>query len=162
MRIRFGKLVDKKEYLKLQKEAFPEVHTKWDSEFFVEKIKKKEIFVLEEKGVYAGHICFGKHLFNPPFAGSVFVEEFAVKQEFRGKGFGTALMEKLVNYCKQNKIAAIHLGTGDTKNNKAIPYYEKQGFKKVGWLEDIDPNSGYDHSQFFYAVMVKDWKRPQI
>ncbi len=160
MRIRLGKQTDKKEYLKTQKEAFPSTNCKRESKFFDEKIKKKEIFVLEEKGEYAGHIGFGKQLFNPPFAGSVFIEEFAVKQKFRGKGVGTALMAKLAQFCKSKKIPAIHLGTGDMKHNKAIKFYEKQGFKKVGWLEDIDPNSEYDHPQFFYAVMVKDWKKP--
>jgi len=160
MRVRNGKPTDKKEYLKTQKEAFPTIDTKRDSKFFDEKINNKEIFVLEEKGEYAGHICFGKHLLNPPFAGSIFIEELAVKQKFRGKGFGTSLMEKLVEFCKIKRIPAIHLGTGDMDNNKAIKYYEKQGFKKVGWLEDIDPNSEYDHPQFFYAIMVKDWKNP--
>jgi len=160
MRIRNGNPTDKREYLKTQKEAFPTIDTKRDSKFFDEKIKNKEIFVLEEKGECAGHICFGKHLLNPPFAGSIFIEELAVKQKFRGKGFGTALMEKLIEFCKSKKIPAIHLGTGDETGNKAIKYYEKQGFKKVGWLEDIDPNSEYDHPQFFYAIMVKDWKKP--
>ena len=157
--IRIGKLNDKKEYLKLQKEAFPKIDSKRDSKFFEEKIKKKEIFVLEEKNEYAGHICFGKSLYNPPFAGSVFIEEFAVKRKFRGRGFGKKLIEKLVGFCKKNKILAIHLGTNDMKNNKAIKYYEKQGFKKVGWLKDIEPNSEYDRPQLFYAVMVKNWKK---
>lgn len=160
MKIRNGKPTDKKEYLKTQKKAFPTIDIKRDSKFFDEKIKNKEIFVLEEKGEYAGHICFGNHLLNPPFVGSIFIEELAVKQKFRGKGSGTALMEKLVEFCKSKKIPVIHLGTGDMENNKAIKYYEKQGFKKVGWLEDIDPNSEYDHPQFFYAIMVKDWKKP--
>ena len=160
MNIRLGKPTDKKEYLITQKEAFPTIDSKRDAKFFDEKIKKKEIFVLEERGTYAGHLCFGTHLFNPPFAGSVFVEELAVKKTFRGKGFGTALIEKLVQFCKNKKIAAIYLGTGDIKNSTAIPYYKKQGFKKVGWLEDIDLDSEYDYSQFFYAIMVKDWKKP--
>ena len=160
MRIRNGKPTDKKEYLKTQKEAFPTIDTKRDSKFFDEKVKEKEIFVLEEKGEYAGHICFGKHLLNPPFAGSIFIEELAIKQKFRRKGFGTTLMGKMVEFCKTKKIPAIHLGTGDMENNKAIKYYEKKGFKKVGWLEDIDPNSEYDYPMFFYAIMVKDWKKP--
>ena len=121
---------------------------------------KREIFVLEEKGEYVGHVCFGKHILSPPFAGSIFIEEFAIRQKFRGKGFGAELMERLVKFCRSKKIPAIHLGTGDTKDNKAIKYYEKQGFRKVGWLEDIDPDSEYGHTQFFYAVMVKDWKKP--
>ena len=160
MRIRNGKSIDKKKYLKTQKDAFPTINTKRDSKFFDEKIKKKEIFVLEEKGEYAGHICFGIYFLNPPFAGSIFIEELAVKQKFCGKGFGTKLMEKLVEFCKSKKIPVMHLGTGDVKNNNAIKYYEKQGFKKVGWLKDIDPNSEYDHPQLFYAIMVQDWKKP--
>ncbi|MBW6442671.1 GNAT family N-acetyltransferase [Patescibacteria group bacterium] len=159
MKIRNGKLTDKKEYLKTQKEAFPNINTKRDSKFFEEKIKNKEIFVLEEKGEYAGHICFGKHLLNPPFVGSIFIEELAVKEKFRGKGFGTKLMEKLVKFCKSKKIPTIHLGTGDTGNSKVMRYYEKQGFKKVGWLKDINPNSEYNRPQFFYAIMIKDWKK---
>jgi len=159
MKLRFGKPTDKKEYLKTQKGAFPNIDSKRDSKLFDEKMKKKEIFVLEEKGEYAGHICFGKHLFNPPFAGSVFVEELAVKPKFRGAGFGTLLMEKLVGFCKNQKISAIYVGTGDMKNNKAVKYYEKQGFKKVGWLEDIAPDSEYKYPQFFYAILVKNWKK---
>jgi len=160
MEIRYGKSTDKKEYSITQKEAFPTINSKRDFKFFDEKIKKKEIFVLEEKREYIGHICFGKHILNPPFAGSIFIEDLAIKQRFRGKGFGTALIEKLVEFCKTKKILTIHLGTGDMKNNKAIKYYEKQGFKKVGWLEDINPHSEYDHPQFFYAVMVGNWKKP--
>jgi ribosomal protein S18 acetylase RimI-like enzyme len=159
MNVRTGKPTDKKEYLKTQMEAFPNIDSNRDSKFFEEKVKNNEIFVLEEKGNYVGHICFGTHKFNPPFAESVFIEEFAVKQKFRGNGFGTCLMEKLVAYCKKNKIQAIHLGTGDTDDNKTIKYYEKQGFKKVGWLEDIDPHSEYTHPQFFYAILVKDWTK---
>jgi len=130
-----------------------------DAKFFDEKIKNKEIFILKNENQYTGHICFGKHILNPPFVGSVFIEELAVKKKFRKKGFGTALMERLVKFCKDNKIQSIHLGTGE-EPNKAIKYYEKMGFKKVGWLKDIDPNSEYDHLQIFYAVMIKNWKNP--
>lgn len=155
MVIRVGKAKDKKSYLEVQKEAFPNLNSGRDSKFFDEKVREKEIFILEEKGKYVGHICFGKHILNPPFTNSVFIEEFAIKQKFRGQNFGVELMEKLVKFCKEKKIPVICLGT---ENNKMIKYYKKQGFKKVGWLKDIDPNSEYDHPQFFYAIMVKDWK----
>ena len=159
MTIRFGKQTDKKEYLRTQKEAFPTIDSQRDSRFFNEKVRKKEILVEEENGKYCGHLCFGKHIFNPPFAGSVFIEEFVVKRKFLGKGYGTALMEKLVHFCKNKKISAIYLGTGDDDNNPSIKYYEKQGFTKVGWLKDINPNSEYDHPQFFYAIRVKNWEK---
>ncbi len=159
MNIRLGKKSDKKNYLKIQKETFPKIDIKRDSKFFDEKIKEKEIFVLEDGKYYIGHICFGKHLFNPPFAGSVFIEELVVKEEFRGKGYGTALINKLIAYCKKKKIMEIVLGTGDFSGNKVIKWYKKMGFKKVGkhWgLED--ENSEYDYGQIFYAIKVKDWR----
>ena len=159
MIIRNGKKTDKRVYLKIQKEAFPNSDTIRGSKFFDEKIKKKEVFIVEEKSEYVGHICFGKHIFNPPFAGSVFIEEFAVKKKFRGNGLGTKLLKHLVEFCKTKKISTIHLGTEDANNNKIIKYYEKQGFKKVGWLKDIAPNTEYTHPQLFYAIMVKDWKK---
>src|SRR3989344_5650920 len=156
MKIRKATHKDKKEYLKTQKEAFPTINSKRDARFFDEKIKKNEIFVAEDKNEYAGHICFGMHKYNPPFAGSVFIEELAVKSKFQGKGIGTMLMKKLVHRCKKNKIQAIYLGTAE--DNKAARYYEKQGFRKAGWLEDVNPNAEYDHPQVFYAARVKDWK----
>lgn len=159
MKIRKGKSTDKRDYLKTQKEAFPTVNIKRDSKFFDEKIKKKEIFVLKEKNEYAGHICFGKYLVNPPFAGSVFIEELAVKQKFRGKGFGIALIENLVKFCKNKEILVIYLGTSDKKDKKVIKFYEKQGFKKVGWLKDIVPNPEYNYPQLFYAINIKNWKK---
>src|SRR3989304_6433269 len=151
MKIRIGKATDRKEYLRTQKEAFPSIDSRRDSRLFDEKIRKKEIFVAEENGAYAGHICFGAHANNPPFPGSVFIEEFAVKEEFRGKGLGTSLLQRLVEHCKQNKVTAILLGTGDTANSRAVKYYENQGFKKIGWLKDINPNPEYDHPQLFYG-----------
>ena len=157
--ILFGTKRDKKNYLDLQKEAFPRANIKRSSRFFDEKVEKKEIFVIKKGNKYLGHLCFGKYLFNPPFARSVFIEELAIKKEFRFHGFGTLLMEKLIKYCQKNKIPSIHLGTNDVSGNKAIKYYERHGFRKVGWLEDIDSNSEYKNPQLIFAIMVKEWKK---
>jgi ribosomal protein S18 acetylase RimI-like enzyme len=159
MKIRKATRKDKKQYMKTQKEAFPTIDSKRDSKFFDEKIKKKEIFILEVDKEYAGHICFGWHKYNPPFAGSIFIEEFAIKKKFRGRGLGIKLMEQIVKFCKKKKIAEIILGTGDFRGNKAIKFYEKQGFKKVGWLKDLPGKSEYDYNEYFYAIKVKDWKK---
>ena len=157
MKIRFGHPSDKKDYLKTQKEAFSNFDPRIEPKFFDQKVEKKEIFVLEEKGEYAGHICFGNYSFSPPFTGSVFVEELAVRKKFRGNGFGTALIKRVVRYCKKNNIEMIHISTGDFENNKAVEYYKKQGFEKVGFLNDLEPNR-YDYNQIFYAVKIKNWK----
>ncbi|MBT4174185.1 GNAT family N-acetyltransferase [archaeon] len=154
MKIRYGKKTDKKEYLKTQKEAFPNLDVKRDTKFFLEKVKNKEIFIVEEKGEYVGHSCFQKYLYDPPFAVSVFGQEMAVKKKFRGNGYGSALRKRLIQYCKKNKIPVIYNATGDYKGNKAIKFHKKHGFKVVGKLKEVDPNSEYKYGQIFMALQV--------
>ncbi len=155
MKVRFGNKEDKKEFLRTQKEAFPNLDVKQQTKYFDEKIKNKEIFIAEENKEYLGHHCFGKHLLNPPFVGGVFGEELAVRKKFRGVGIGTKLVDELIKYCKKNKIKMFYLGTGDFKGNKAISYYKKLGFEKVGYINDINPDSKYDYGQIIMAKVVK-------
>jgi len=98
MKVRFGNKEDKKEFLRTQKEAFPNLDVKQQTKYFDEKIKNKEIFIAEENKEYLGHHCFGKHLLNPPFVGGVFGEELAVRKKFRGVGIGTKLVDELIKY----------------------------------------------------------------
>lgn len=145
----------KKEFLKTQKEAFPNLNFKNQSKYFDLKLKNKEILTIDEKRQYAGHLCFGHHLMNPPFAKSVFIEELAIKKEFQGKGFGKLLVKQLEKYCKSKKIPMIYTATGDYKNNKSIKFYKKLGFKKIGKLKDINPKSEYKYGQIFFGKMIK-------
>ncbi|MEJ2267724.1 MAG: GNAT family N-acetyltransferase [Nanoarchaeota archaeon] len=154
MKIRQAKLKDEKEFLKTQKEAFPNLDLKKQSKYFKEKIKNKEIFIAEENGKYAGHHSFGKYMLNPPFATGVSGEELAVKNNFRGKGIGTALINSIINYCKKRKIRVFYIPTGDFKGNKAIKFYKKLGFEKVGVLKDINPESEYDYGQIIMAKVI--------
>jgi putative acetyltransferase len=52
-----------------------------------------------------------------------------VKKEFRGKQYGIAsiLLKELINYCRENGIEALYLGTVDILE-AAIRFYEKKGF----------------------------------
>ncbi len=120
------------------------------------KIKNKEIFVIYDKNKqYAGHLCFGKHLLNPPFAKGVFVEEMAIKNAHQGQGLGSLLMKHLFDYCKKNRIKMVYVSTGDYGDNKAIKFYERLGFKRIGSLKDIDPDSEYEHGQIFFGKVVR-------
>ncbi|MBT3404615.1 GNAT family N-acetyltransferase [archaeon] len=155
MKIRKATKKDEKEFLKVQKKAFPNLNSKKQALYFEEKIKKKEIFVAEQKGEYAGHNCFGKYLLAPPFSRGVFLEELAVKKKFRGEGIGTNLINALIKFCKKNKINMFYLSTGDFKANKAIKYYKKLGFKIVGKMKDINPKSEYSYGEIFMAKVIK-------
>ena len=158
MKIRHGKISDKKDFIGTQKESFPKIDIKREANFFLEKIKTKEIFVLEEKGKYAGHISFSNYDHDPLFTDSIVIDEFAIQKKFQNRGYGTALMKKVFGWCKKTKVNIVYLSTADVKGNKAVKYYQKQGFREVGWVKNINPNSECDHNHLIYGVLVKDWK----
>jgi GNAT superfamily N-acetyltransferase len=146
---------DRKNFLAIQKRAFPNLNSKKQSMYFDLKVKNKEVFSVFEKDEYIGHICFGKYLLNPPFSPGIFIEELAVKESFRGRGIGTFLIKHLIDYCKKKNIPVLYLGTGDYSNNKNISYYKKLGFKVVGKLKEINPKSEYKYGQVFMGLVVR-------
>ncbi len=158
MKIRPAKKSDINAFVKTQAEAFPHLNSQKQKRYFLLKLKNKEIIVIEDKGNYVGHLCYKINTLEPPFQNSLFLEELAVKKDLRSKGYGTKLMKYIVDFAKKKKIKIIYLGTGDYKKNKAIKYYERQGFKKVGYLDEIDRTSEYDYGDLFMAVLVNKWK----
>ncbi|WPU93539.1 GNAT family N-acetyltransferase [Mucilaginibacter sabulilitoris] len=55
-----------------------------------------------------------------------------VRKEYRGKEFGTALLllNTLIDYCRQNQITDIYLGTVDVLTT-AHRFYERNGFTRI-------------------------------
>lgn len=68
--------------------------------------------------------------YNNGKAEVMLIDSFLVKEEFRGKGYGTKLINKATKLAKSLKIDAIELVVN--KDNKvAKKLYEKAGFKKT-------------------------------
>lgn len=78
-----------------------------------------------------------------------------VKKEFRGKEHGIAqlLLEKLIEFCKENGIRDIYLGTVDVLK-AAHRFYEKNGFEEieVNTLPDYFPRMMADNK--FYHLHI--------
>ena len=53
---------------------------------------------------------------------------FAVQKELRKKGYGRILIEKLMEYAKENGYSGVELSAVET----AVGFYEKMGFSKIG------------------------------
>ncbi len=68
------------------------------------------------------------------------IHEIFVIPEMRGKGIGTKLMERLLDYGKKKGLKLAELWVGE-KNYKAIEFYKALGFKEAGfwgkWLRMI-------------------------
>jgi GNAT superfamily N-acetyltransferase len=78
-----------------------------------------------------------------------------VRKEFRGKELGVAqhLMEALIDYCVNNDILTIYLGTID--NIKAAHrFYERNGFTLIekANLPDYYPNMPTDNMYYFRTI----------
>lgn len=155
MKIRKARKKDLKEFVKTQKQAFPNLNSAKQKKYFNKRVKERQILVLEENKKYLGHLGFGRYDLIPPFQNGIFLEEFSLKKEFRKKGLGKNLLIEVEKYCKKNKLKIIYLGTKDSKKNKLISYYKKLGYKIVGKLKDINLSSEYKSGEVLMAKVVK-------
>ncbi|MBT3582232.1 GNAT family N-acetyltransferase [Candidatus Woesearchaeota archaeon] len=158
IKIRNAKSADRKQYLIIQKEAFPTSDSRREGKFFDLKFKKGYILVAEKDGDYLGHLAFEDYSITPPFAKSIWLQEFAVKKNERSKGYGKKLLNAAAEYCKKKKIPVIYIPTSDYPNNRAIKLYKRLGFKLLGTLADVVPSKEYPYPQVFYGIKVSDWK----
>ena len=59
------------------------------------------------------------------------IVNIAVLDEYRKKGYGSAILEKFINYCKETNVKKIMLEVRKG-NIGAIKLYQKYGFEVVG------------------------------
>jgi len=84
------------------------------------------IFVLEsnKKLIASVKLLIDKKIFNN-FAIYGSIEDVIVKKEYRGEAVGISIINKVVNYCKENNFYKITL----TCKENLIPFYEKNNFE---------------------------------
>ena len=74
-------------------------------------------------GAFAGRIIVRKD-----WNKYVFIEDISVVKDFRGKGVGTALIQKTIEWAKKEGMDGLALETQDN-NLLACRFYSKCGFK---------------------------------
>lgn len=90
-------------------------------------------FILEWEGAPA---CYMKLRHAPVDGGdstlpAIEIQRIYVTKDHLRKGLGSRMMEFCVEYCRRHDIATLWLGVWE-KNESAIRFYEKWGFKLVG------------------------------
>ena len=68
--------------------------------------------------------------YNNGKADIMVIDSVQTKEEFRGKGYGTKLMDKAINLAKKNKVDSVELVVNQD-NKIAKRLYKKTGFKKI-------------------------------
>lgn len=77
---------------------------------------------------YDNDNCVGQIVLRRNWNGYAFIEDIAVKKDFRGNGIGNELIKKSIQWAKQNNLCGLMLETQDN-NLLACRFYKKCGFK---------------------------------
>jgi GNAT superfamily N-acetyltransferase len=86
------------------------------------------VLVAEDGGAAVGYVVLG-HGYSLEFHGrDAFVDELYVRDEARGNGIGSLLLDAAEMACRAAGIQALHLESGHG-NPRATALYERRGFK---------------------------------
>ncbi len=77
------------------------------------------------------------------------------EESARGQGIGTYVMKFIEEHVKSRKINRIELGVFEF-NEKAIAFYEKLGYKRIGEIKGFTYYDGSYHSDFRYELRLND------
>lgn len=118
----------------------PEDMEKYLSEHYSTEIQRSEIrdpdtifLIAEQNSIPIGYAKLKQHSQGDGVAGTnpMELQRIYVIQEYIGKGVGPALMKEAIREAKERGFNCLWLGAWE-KNERAIKFYEKWGFQKVG------------------------------
>ncbi|MDY0328415.1 MAG: N-acetyltransferase [Arcobacteraceae bacterium] len=118
--IRLATKKDIPNLLEIEYSVFSEFDFRLSKENFTYHQNKNHIYLVCEEDVICGYILFLE------YKNSLRIYSIAIKNEYSKKGYGTMLMEFLINLAKQ-KTKNLILEVKDD-NQKAINLYKKLGF----------------------------------
>lgn len=110
-------------------------------DFNIKSHPEEEIFRIYRQNGYNNPFGFYAFLDNEIIGGIIAYKKMQwldidilfVDEKFRSNRIGSQLMNKAVEYCKQEELIGIHLFTLDFQ---AKGFYEKQGFKLIAQIKD--------------------------
>ena len=80
---------------------------------------------------------------------------FFLDEAYQGKGYGSILLENIINDCPRVKIKTLLAILLDT-NKKSVRLLKKHGFKKWGHFPDVIEFEDKTCGQLFYGLKIKD------
>lgn len=144
MTIRIAKAEEVKTLQNLNDEVFidnsmydPDIKLDWaQSEkgkgYFSRMLNDKNAICLiaEEEGCPIGYIAAAPREFGHRLKKYIEVENMGVSPSHRSKGVGTELMNKCLEIARQRGFQSVYV-TSYNDNNKAVAFYERNGFKRI-------------------------------
>jgi RimJ/RimL family protein N-acetyltransferase len=79
----------------------------------------------------------------------------------RGKGYGSEMVQMMVDYLFLSRdIARIQAST-DVRNKESQRILEKAGFKREGTLRKLSTTRGESTDEYIYSILREEWKEPR-
>ncbi len=113
-----------------------------ESRFFEDFVEEPRAFAAKLEGDQVGWLEVGYHKWNNRMR----VWEILVKDGFRRRGIGTALINHAIRIAKERGARALVLET-QTCNVPAIDFYLKHGFELVGFDATVYTNQDIDRRE---------------
>ena len=107
-----------------------------DNTEIIQSMKSKKYFIIRNKNKIIGVAR------TSLVHGTCFLDRMVVDEEYRKQGIGTALINSIISYAKDNNAVKVWLNT-NTKLKAAMSFYTKMGFKECGhftkhfWGDDV-------------------------
>lgn len=105
----------------------------FNEEIQMKTMKKdlKIMYVVEENGERIG--MFGLEIRERPYGKKAKIRHIAVKKEFRGRGFGTQILQEIEKKCRKKGVKIIEARIG-IPNKVSLALFENQGFEKIFYV----------------------------
>ncbi len=119
----------------------------WSKNAFISELKNSDVakyYVITIQNGIVGYAGLWKVL------DEAHITNIAVHPQYRNRGMGTALLEKIITVCQKENIANITLEVRKS-NETAIKIYKKMGFRHEGIRKEYYRNNKED------AVIM--WRR---
>jgi len=108
-------------------------------EAFINDIKRKELYLLEESKTSIGTVVISNHMDEEYIPikwlvendNNLYIHRLAVHPNFQGNGNAQKLMDFAENYAHQNNYKSVRLDTF-SQNNRNQKFYETRGYQKLG------------------------------
>lgn len=98
--------------------------------YFEKLVVAEQILIAEQDGKVVGHLTFDyRHVDSDKFRKRdvIFVDDLAVKEEYRGQGIGTGLLNAVKKKVQEENLDGLELQV-NARNIAAKKMYEKYGF----------------------------------
>jgi GNAT superfamily N-acetyltransferase len=87
---------------------------------------------LEERAIGTFSLLFLPTMMHRGFHRSAILDSVAISKDYRGRGWGTKMMQKALSICADAGCYKVTLSSNLTRD-RAHQFYESLGFKQHGW-----------------------------